>query len=188
MMPSGEIGMRSLIRNKKATSKAIFIGAVTIFVVFSIIGCLLVVKDGVAETADESPSPSPTETPPVDYAVVSSAGPGGTISPEGSQFAYPGWGCTFTITPDSGYVIADVVVDDHSVGAVSTYEFHDVQTSHHIDASFALASVTPAPIEAPFFSTPYFAVAATVIIAVVIVVVVLLMRSRSRGPPSPPTA
>ena len=43
---------------------------------------------------------------------------------------------TFTITPDAGYEIADVLVDGESVGAVNTYPFEKVRANHTIAASF----------------------------------------------------
>lgn len=43
---------------------------------------------------------------------------------------------TFTITPDSGYEIADVLIDGKSVGAVSAYTFENVTSNHTISATF----------------------------------------------------
>ena len=43
---------------------------------------------------------------------------------------------TFTIDPDPGYVIDDVLVDDVSVGAVASYTFNNVIADHTIRASF----------------------------------------------------
>ena len=51
---------------------------------------------------------------------------------------------TFTITPDSGYHIKDVLVDGKSVGAVSTYTFENVVDNHTIHATFARKH-TPTP-------------------------------------------
>jgi hypothetical protein len=42
----------------------------------------------------------------------------------------------FTITPDSGYTTADVLVNGSSVGAISSYTFTNVSSSHTISASF----------------------------------------------------
>lgn len=44
---------------------------------------------------------------------------------------------TFTITPDAGYVIEDVLVDGESVGAVDKYTFENVREKHTIEAVFA---------------------------------------------------
>ena len=43
---------------------------------------------------------------------------------------------TFTITPNANYTIASVTVDGLSVGAVSTYTFNNVTTTHTISATF----------------------------------------------------
>ena len=43
---------------------------------------------------------------------------------------------TFTITPDAGYHVADVLVDGASVGAVTSYTFTNVTADHTISASF----------------------------------------------------
>jgi hypothetical protein len=88
-----------------------------------------------ASTAS-SPSPTPTASVYADFAVTASAGPGGTINPSGTQFAYPGSSFTFTITPDAGYKISNVTVDGVSQGPMSTYSFDNVQSGHEISASF----------------------------------------------------
>jgi hypothetical protein len=105
-----------------------------------------------APTLTHTPSPwDPTPTPIIlaDYAVSASAGPGGTISPNGTgMFAYPGSSWIFTITPNPGYKILDVKDNDVSIGAISTYKFTIVQESHIIKASFSLVSnptITPTP-------------------------------------------
>jgi hypothetical protein len=41
------------------------------------------------------------------------------------------------ITPDTGYVIEDVLVDGDSVGAVDKYTFENVREKHTIEAVFA---------------------------------------------------
>jgi len=45
---------------------------------------------------------------------------------------------SFTITPDTGYHIADVVVDGVFQGAVSSYTFTNIHAAHTITASFAI--------------------------------------------------
>ena len=49
---------------------------------------------------------------------------------------------TFTITPDTGYHVADVLVDGVSVGAVTSYTFTNVTANHTIAASFAINTYT----------------------------------------------
>ena len=68
--------------------------------------------------------------------ITASAGAGGSIAPNGVT-AVPDLGSqTYTITPNSCFTIADVLVDGVSVGAVSTYTFSNVIVDHTIAASF----------------------------------------------------
>ena len=69
------------------------------------------------------------------HKITSSAGAHGTISP--SRTVDEGTSPAFSITPDAGYQIADVLVDNKSVGAVASYKFNGVGASHTISATFA---------------------------------------------------
>jgi hypothetical protein len=72
------------------------------------------------------------------FKVSSSAGAGGTINPNGSTLVACGDTLIFSIDPsNSCQVIADVLVDGNSVGAVSSYMFANVQAVHTIAASFS---------------------------------------------------
>jgi phosphodiesterase/alkaline phosphatase D-like protein len=82
-------------------------------------------------------------TPPVEYTITASAGANGIIDPNGVVTVTEGDDQSFSIIPNSGYQVADVLVDGNSVGAVTSYEFVNVQDNHTISASF---SVTP-PVE-----------------------------------------
>lgn len=71
------------------------------------------------------------------YNVTSStADSNGTISPDGNYLIPQGSSATYAITPKSGYVIADVKVDNVSIGAVSSYTFTNVTSAHNIVVSF----------------------------------------------------
>ncbi len=75
----------------------------------------------------------------VEYTITASAGNKGSISPSGSVTAVEGETPQFTITPDSGYVIDDVTVDDASVledMTGNTYTFPSVTADHTIHATF----------------------------------------------------
>jgi hypothetical protein len=72
------------------------------------------------------------------FTIGSSASAGGTISPSGNVAVPNGTSQTFTITPDSGYAILDVLIDGSSVGAVSSYTFQNVTSSHTINATFVM--------------------------------------------------
>ena len=78
------------------------------------------------------------------YSVNASAGANGSISPSGSIAASYGSSKTFTITPASGYSIYNVVVDGNSMGAISTYTFSNIGSSHTIVASFSNGTDVPA--------------------------------------------
>jgi hypothetical protein len=78
----------------------------------------------------------------ITYTISASEGVGGTTSPSGSVSVAHGTNHTFSITPDSGYQISDVVVDGTSIGAVSTYTLTNVTANHTISASFALITYT----------------------------------------------
>jgi hypothetical protein len=70
------------------------------------------------------------------YAITSSAGTGGTITPSGSIAIGAGSAISFSIRANSGYRIADVRTDNVSRGAVSSYEFRDISGDHIITATF----------------------------------------------------
>ena len=72
------------------------------------------------------------------YTINASAGANGTISPSGSVSTNQGVNKPFAITPNTGFVVADVLVDGVSVGAVSEYTFTNVSANHSISASFAV--------------------------------------------------
>lgn len=69
--------------------------------------------------------------------ITATADANGTIDPAGTITVPKGDNKTFTITPDSGYCINDVLVDGKSVGAVTEYKFENVTEAHKIHATFA---------------------------------------------------
>lgn len=70
------------------------------------------------------------------YLIQVEAGSHGAITPEGEVMVEMGEDITFTITPDSGYKISDVIVDGESIGAVGSYTFKNVNKAHTIKAVF----------------------------------------------------
>jgi len=69
--------------------------------------------------------------------ITARAGAGGTINPSGAVIVGQGGNQTFTIAANTGYQIADVMVDNVSVGAVSTYTFNNVVSNHTIRVTFS---------------------------------------------------
>ena len=69
--------------------------------------------------------------------ITATTGDNGKITPAGDVAVPLNGSQTFTITPNDGYHIQDVKVDDKSVGAVKEYKFENVTEAHKIHATFA---------------------------------------------------
>ncbi len=72
------------------------------------------------------------------YEITASAGEGVIISPSGILSVSHGADLAFTITPDQGYHVADVLIDGVPIGPVTTYTFTDIAAGHSIEAVFAV--------------------------------------------------
>ncbi len=81
------------------------------------------------------PTPPPSGGYIPAYLITVKAGPGGTITPM-TTTVLMGASATFTVTPDNGYEVLDVLVDGESMGAVITYTFNEVTRQHSISATF----------------------------------------------------
>lgn len=75
------------------------------------------------------------------FTITAAAGANGSLSPSGAVVLDSGASQLFTITPDPGYVVQDVLVDGVSQGAITTYTFTAVTANHTLSASF-----TPNPV------------------------------------------
>jgi hypothetical protein len=76
------------------------------------------------------------------FTITASAGVGGGIVPSGTLTVASGGSQTYTITPNPAYLIANVLVDGVSQGALGTYTFNSVAANHTIVASFVLGDYT----------------------------------------------
>lgn len=94
---------------------------------------------------NEEAVPPPVDNTPgiTTCAITATAGEGGSISPNGTVRVNRGSDKTFTIKPNEGYVIADVLVDGKSVlsavtlsGGEGSYTFEKVTAKHTIEAAF----------------------------------------------------
>ena len=72
----------------------------------------------------------------VTYAITSSSGPNGSITPVGTTTVTQGAHQTYSISPDPNYHIKDVQVDGVSIGTISEYIFSNVMGDHNINATF----------------------------------------------------
>lgn len=80
-------------------------------------------------------SKGPAET----FTITVTCGKGGSVSPDGRVTFKRGDTARFTITPDKGYVLAELKVDGVSVGAPEEYEFPNVRADHTLYAVFRAA-------------------------------------------------
>ena len=76
------------------------------------------------------------------YTITATAGANGAITPSRDVTVNEGGDQAFDIAPDTGYHVADVLVDGSSVGAVTSYTFTSVVAGHTIAASFEVDTVT----------------------------------------------
>jgi hypothetical protein len=87
---------------------------------------------------------------PPQWTVIAFAGPHGTITPSGLQYAAPGSNSFhFEITPDRWHHIADVTTNGVSVGAVESLALSGVTANLEIRAEFAQNLFTNAPVPVP---------------------------------------
>ena len=70
------------------------------------------------------------------YYITASSTEGGHLDPEGSVGAADGGSRSFAVVPDEGFVIADVLVDGSSAGAVESHTFSNITNDHTIHAVF----------------------------------------------------
>lgn len=93
----------------------------------------------------ETTSPNPPDSgSTIYYTLTATAGLGGAITPSGMVIVPRNGDKSFSITPDEGYVVADVLVDGESVGAVTEYTVEKVTANHTIAVSFRKDDGRPA--------------------------------------------
>ncbi|HPK05121.1 MAG TPA: T9SS type A sorting domain-containing protein, partial [Bacteroidales bacterium] len=74
--------------------------------------------------------------------IMASAGENGFIEPFGINTVVYGGSQSFLIQANEGFHIADVLIDDVSIGPVSEYEFVNVTSNHSIHAIFEINAYT----------------------------------------------
>jgi alpha-tubulin suppressor-like RCC1 family protein/PKD repeat protein len=70
------------------------------------------------------------------FTITPKAGPGGSIDPSDAQTVYAGDDFTFSIQPNKGFAIADVRIDNVSIGITKEYTFENISKDHDIAAYF----------------------------------------------------
>ena len=76
------------------------------------------------------------------FEIIATAGPGGSINPEGSNLVEYDSELSFSIIPDEGYIILDVEVDGISQGPIDSYTFEFINDNHTIHAEFEAIDYT----------------------------------------------
>lgn len=96
------------------------------------------VKDGSTVTSDSTGTGDKNieDMKDVTYIITSSAGTGGTINPSGPLSTKWHTSQTYNFTADTDYAISDVIIDNVSVGPISTYTFKNIEADHTIYVSF----------------------------------------------------
>jgi hypothetical protein len=77
------------------------------------------------------------------YTISAQAGEHGQIAPAGESTVAHGESLAYTITPEDGYRVADVVVDGQSQGAIDQFSFTNVTGPHTIQVSFVTENLAP---------------------------------------------
>ena len=77
------------------------------------------------------------------FTLNASAGQGGSISPAGQRTVTSGASQKYTLTPDTGYEIQDLVINGQSTGAHSSYTLENISTDYTLQARFASMSKAP---------------------------------------------
>jgi peptidoglycan hydrolase-like protein with peptidoglycan-binding domain len=103
------------------------------------------------------------------YTITVTQGTNGIISPETTSVVRGG-NQTFTITPDVGYKISNVIVDGAYQGIIPSYTFTSVTTNHSITANYerifysitvtqgANGTITPDTISVPYGGSQMFTI------------------------------
>lgn len=91
---------------------------------------------------DPNPNPDPTPTDPnepmkfVVYTVTASAGEHGSITPAGVKKTLQGTTISYSVTPATGYLVKEIVVDGVPVSSKSSYTFFNINADHNIHVNF----------------------------------------------------
>ncbi|MGD9044554.1 MAG: PilC/PilY family type IV pilus protein, partial [Desulfobacterales bacterium] len=98
------------------------------------------------------------------YVITTNPGSNGRILPAGPVAVAPGADQPFTIVPDDGYVVDEVIVDGKKKGSITAYTFPEVYENGTISATFKVDVADPpddscveiadVPLDARFESAP----------------------------------
>jgi len=72
------------------------------------------------------------------FIITATAGENGSIAPEGDTTVEYGNDQIYTMTPDEGHYVFELIIDGESIEPVQSYSFENVIENHTIHAEFAL--------------------------------------------------
>ncbi len=104
--------------------------------------------------ATQQPPAAVTDPPVVHHTITVTVGPGGSVSPSGSVEVEAGRSVSFTIAPDPGYELSQLLVDGALAALQDTYTFSDVERDHTLYAVFQPAQTAPPTAEPTEEPTP----------------------------------
>lgn len=110
----------------------------------------------IAKTA----SPQHTETPePQEIKIFIVCGPGGKIDPPKSFIVMEGESAVFTIEPDKGYIVKELIIDGKNYGRVLKFKIENIREEHTVEVYFEIKpkptpSPTPSPSQSPEPTSP----------------------------------
>ena len=76
------------------------------------------------------------------FNIIASAGMDGSISPQGISSVYYGTRPIYTITPNTGFVLDSLFVNDVKVDSISSYTFDSVKSNQTISVKFKVQTFT----------------------------------------------
>ncbi|RYD93428.1 MAG: hypothetical protein EOP50_11150, partial [Sphingobacteriales bacterium] len=89
-----------------------------------------------------NPTPGADETTVSGWSIFPAAGTNGTITPGVTMAVAYNANQTFTMTPNCGYAVADVLIDGVSQGPLASYTFMNVSSNHTISVVFTASVPT----------------------------------------------
>jgi len=90
-------------------------------------------NDGIADIRDGYP----LDAAESGWTISATASSGGYLTPEGDSSVLYGGSKAYSLTPQAGYYINDLLVDNVSVGLTTNYEFENISAHHTITAIFS---------------------------------------------------
>jgi hypothetical protein len=114
--------------NNNAVGKSL-LKFVVLLAIFNLVSC-----GGSTSTLPASPPPAT-----VSYTITAAAGSNGSVTPSGVTTVAQGASQSYTITPNSGFAVATLLVDGATVAKSTTHTFTNVRANHTISATFSAA-------------------------------------------------